>query len=121
MLKRLLNIALIFSLIISMIGVSTSKVFCMSMGKVMSKSCCEKSSKEDGGCCKNVTVLNKLTSDITAVNASVEMPQVLLFAVAYLEYFNSSIAMLSQEHGYFSYSPPLKNKDIPVLIQCFRI
>ena len=120
MLKRLLNIVLIFSLTFSIIGLSTSKVFCTKMKKEISKSCC-KGGANDNDCCKKVNVCNKLTSDISVVNASVNIPDILLFATAYLNVFHSSITMLEKEHSFLAYSPPNTTLDIPVLYQVFRI
>jgi hypothetical protein len=119
MLKRLLNIALIFSLVLSVIGVSTSKVYCVSMHKVIEKSCCGDDAK-DGGCCKEIKEVNRLTSELSSVNASVEIPNVLLFAIAVLHCFDFSSAQ-DKEHSYTSYISPLIIPDISVLHQVFRI
>jgi hypothetical protein len=120
MLKKLLNIALIFSLVLSIIGVSTSKVYCVSMNKVMEKSCCGNKDKNDG-CCKEIIKMNKLTTDLSSVNASVEIPNVLLLAAIVLSYFDFTYAVPDKAHAYSSYSPPLITLDITVLHQLFRI
>jgi hypothetical protein len=120
MLKRLLNIVLIFSLTLSIIGVSTSKVFCSKMNKEIGKSCCKGEAK-DNDCCKKVNVCNRLSSDITVVNASVTIPDLLLFATAYLNAFHTSIKLLEKEHGFLAYNPPNTTLDISVLFQVFRI
>jgi len=118
MLKRILNIVLIFSLVLSIIGVSTSKVFCTKMNKEISKSCCK---GVDNDCCKKLNVCNKLASDISVVNASINIPDILLFATAYLNFFHNYITTLENEHSFLAYSPPNPTLDIPVLYQVFRI
>ena len=119
MLKRLLNIALIFSLVLSIIGVSTSKTYCVSMNKVMEKSCCD--SHKTDGCCKQIKELNRFASDLSIANATVELPNVLLFVDAPLYYLDFSAVVLNIKHSFSSYNPPLITQDIPVLFQVFRI
>lgn len=118
--KRFLTIALILILTVSLTGVSTTKVYCTYLDKEITKSCCEDQQGEND-CCKQEVEYKRLTTDISTVNASVEMQDVLLFAVAYLSTLENPIAVLEKQDNFGAYSPPLLTFDIPVLIKVFRI
>ena len=120
MIQKILNIALVFVLLISFIGVSTTKVFCASMKETMDKRCCDNKS-ENKDCCKDVNHTYKLNTDLSAVNASIEIPDITLFAVSFFTTFYNSMAVQEKLHSYSTYSPPGITPDIPVLIQVFRI
>jgi hypothetical protein len=87
---------------------------------VIEKPCCGDQSKGND-CCKEIKEVNKLTSDIYSVNAAIKLPNILLFAIAILDHFDFSHAVLSKEHSFSSYSPPLIIPDKSVLYQVFRI
>jgi hypothetical protein len=120
MLKSILNIALGLSLIISITGVTTSKFYCTALKGEIAKSCCQ-DQQQDNDCCKQEIEYKRLSSDLTTVNASVEMPDILLFAVAYLSTLDQFADVLNKQHSYINYSPPLLTSDIPVINQVFRI
>jgi hypothetical protein len=88
------------------------------MDKEISKPCCEKKSK-DSDCCKKIINFNKLSSDISTVNASVSMPDIFLFATAYLNAFH--FVLSERKNNYLEYNPPKVPKDISVLFRVFRI
>lgn len=120
MIQRFLNIALIFALLISIIGVSSTKVYCASMKEVMEKTCCDNQG-ENKDCCKDIKQTYKLSTDLSSVNASVALPDITLFAVTFLTTLYNSIAVQEKLHSYSTYSPPRITPDILVLIQVFRI
>jgi hypothetical protein len=124
MFKRFLNIALIFTLLLSVIGVSTTKTYCTMMKTVMTESCCDNLCSADmnmDGCCQEITDTYKLDTDLSSVNASIELPDITLFAIAFISTFESALTVLEKSHSYSTYSPPRITTDIPVLIQVFRI
>ncbi|MBX9851728.1 MAG: hypothetical protein K2X86_08220 [Cytophagaceae bacterium] len=120
MIQRILNIALVFALLISFIGVSATKVYCASMKETMEKRCCDnKNANKD--CCKDIKQTYKLTTDLSSVNASVAVQDVTLFAVIFLTSLPNNIAVQEKLNSYSTYSSPHITSDIPVLIQVFRI
>jgi len=120
MLKRLLNTVLVVSLVLSVTGASYAKIFCQRMSIVVEKSCCSDNTNNDG-CCKKAPECNKPGSDIISINASVDVPAILLFATAVYNYPDFSAIMFLTENVFTIYSPPLSIRDIPVLFKIFRI
>lgn len=119
MLSRLLNIVLIFSVIMMVTGVSSCHAACSHEKNAKAHSCCPSGQDKDD-CC-SLSGHPGTPSDISMVNASVDISSVLLFAVAFLYGSDSSSAALERKHGRYLYSPPLLTQDLPVLNRVFRI
>ena len=120
MYKRLLNIALIFTLLVSVIGVSTTKVYCNALKITMEKSCCG-DQDNNNGCCKDIKERISLSTDLSLENASVTIPDFTLFTITFLNTFYNSTIAFDSKHSYSTYNPPSITPDISILIQVFRI
>lgn len=119
--KRIINIALIFTLLLAVVGVSSSKTYCNAIQEVVSGDCCSDVPDDEQSCCIDMDVFQRLETDLSATNASVSVPDILLFAVAYVRTFLLPEAVLQEHHGFSTYRSPLITKDISVLHQVFRI
>lgn len=120
MFKRFLNIALIFVLLISVIGVSTTKVYCTALKTTIEKKCCQNQDR-DNNCCKDIKENIKLRTDLSTENASVKVPDIALFTTTFLTTLYNLIVDLNAQQNYSLYNPPSITSDIPILIKVFRI
>ena len=113
--SRFLNIVLLVSLIISIIGVSTCKAFCYSFN-VDETSCCKKDIAKD--CC-SVGQLESISKGLSSLKSN-DAPHLLYLPIAYTRYiaFNAKIGA---QNEYLSYNTPVLVKDIPIFNKVFRI
>ncbi len=117
--KKSLNVVMIFVLLFSFIGISGTKIYCTPLKSKIEGKCCSKQSKEKG-CCQKLITLNRLTSDINAVDASMQLQNFLSSAVL-LFIFNVSASERGNKLSGHLYVSPSIIPDISVLYQIFRI
>jgi hypothetical protein len=124
--KRFINIVLVFALLISVIGVTTTSAICKyrpgnnSVCKSSEKNCC-KNAKENNNCCEVKSELKKLDADLLRQGNFDNIPDIILFAAAYF-YIAFEYLHVEDDHvHFFNYSPPLITQDLSVLHQVFRI
>lgn len=116
--KKLLHIALLFTLIVSVVSASNCKAFCSSLRNLKETSCCKL--QEEGSCCQEISGKLKVNPDISVVNASVEMPDIVAYFTSFF-YPDFSYAVLDYKHRNVSYIPPLLDPDLSVLYRVFII
>ncbi len=124
--KRVINIVLVFALLISVIGVTTTSAICRYktgnnvVCKSAEKKCC-KNANESNNCCEFKSELKKLDADLLRQGNFDNIPDIILFAAAYFyiafEYLHIENACVH----FYNYSPPLIAQDLSVLHQVFRI
>jgi hypothetical protein len=122
--KRLINIVLVFALLISVIGVTTTSAICKYKAGINAlckspTSCC-KNIKESNHCCEVKLELKKLDTDLRQEH--VDAAQDLVWFVA--AYFYVAFEQVQEEAAAIcsdSYSPPPLTRDLSILHQVFRI
>ncbi|WP_037575737.1 HYC_CC_PP family protein [Sporocytophaga myxococcoides] len=124
--QRFINIVLVFALLISVIGVTTTSAICKYragnnlMCKSAEKNCC-KNTKESNNCCEVKSELKKLDSDLLRQGNFDNIPDIILFAAAYFYVAFEHLQAEDSQVLFYSYSPPLITQDLSVLHQVFRI
>jgi len=118
LLKRIISLTVIFSLLISVIGISYTKAYC-NPKKMAEQGCCKKGTNKS--CCEFEKIYKKLDSDISSVHAAINLPSILLFLVSLPTAFQSPVAVLKKQHSYTSYTILILVTDISVLNRVFRI
>lgn len=124
--KRVINIVLVFALLISVIGVTTTSAICKYktgdnvVCKSAEKKCC-RNANESNNCCEFKSELKKLDADLLRQENFDNIPDIILFAAAYFyiafDYLNGEDACVH----FYNYIPPLITQDLSVLHQVFRI
>src|ERR1700761_799698 len=110
LLKKITLLTIIFSLLISVIGISYTKAYC-NPKKMAEQGCCKKAKSKS--CCEFIKIYKKLSSDISSVHAAINLPSVFLLLVSLPTAFQSPVAVLKQQHSYTSYTIPILVTDIP--------
>lgn len=124
--QRFINIVLVFALLISVIGVTTTSAICkFRTGKNVTcksaeKNCC-KNTKESNNCCEIKSELKKLDSDLLRQGSYDNIPDIILFAAAYFYVAFEHLQAEDSHVRFYSYNPPLITQDRSVLHQVFRI
>lgn len=120
--KKITSIFLVFIFLTSFVGVTTASVVCE-----MAKACClsipsgECDKSASPGCCSEETKLKKLDLDLHFSGERPEIPSLLLFP-SWTENFQLKSAISTQHDvSYLSYSSFFPKRDIPILVQNFRL
>ncbi len=124
--KRVINIVLVFALLISVIGVTTTSAICKYktgnniVCKSAEKKCC-KNANESNNCCEFKSELKKLDADLLRQGNFDNIPDIILFAAAYFYVAFEHLQAEDSEVLFYSYRPPLITQDLSILHQVFRI
>jgi len=141
------SIFLIFTLLVSSIGVSVNKHICEKEGTIVSyfvdiedcvcdievdHACCHKEKTESchkepktkKGCCQEESEFFQLDLDYTTQIEDVSLNPDLLFSLVFAyNILNPSLEVENNKEieNFNHYSPPIPSRDIPVLVQSFLI
>jgi len=137
--KKIVAIFLILTVLISSIGISVNTHICKKKGVIKSyyvdsgectcetevtHKCCHKPVKQEKkGCCQDETEFFQLDFDYTTQIEDVSLNPDLLFASALIYAIFNPVLLVENTNitEYSHYSPPIPDRDIPVLIQSFLI
>lgn len=120
--KNYISIFLCFVFLLSFIGIAGASSVCEKQSVCQS---CESTSGEcsaasENSCCSIDIKLEKLTTDLNYTGERPEIASLLLFP-SWIENLQFPDPLNEQHDSYVHYSPPLSIRDIPVLVQNFRI
>jgi hypothetical protein len=119
--KKALSILLVLSLLLAVIGITSSKTFCKETQEVVSGKCCKDMSKKDQNCCINLVFNYKMQTDLSTSDASISLPEVSYVTITLLKRFLIPESVLDNQHSQFIFKSPLITEDYSVLNQVFRI